>query len=161
MQRSMPVTSTPKGRGLDSQNNQQPVAAIASSGSGHDSDEDEPLELVEPTPLPCKLQDGFRSEDVSESAGSMTEEECPYCGKGPDEGSGCCWHPSNAAVGEEFAKHRQLCSLVSGRERTMCKPIAWVCSDASRALRHDEDFQRYLNAGVVVVKFFSCSAPPS
>lgn len=138
--------------------------------SGSEADDDaeelEPLELVEPTPLPSRpVSKGrtFRREDAFRVADFLAEEECPFCGEYPHNNPGCaCEKSFNSAFRAPSRETAHFCNQLGGRKSSRHESIAWVCDKANTALRNDVDFQKYLQEhGVVVVKLPNCSADSS
>lgn len=148
-------------------NNSHPTGRPPNSGSdgtGADDGEEEPepLELVVPTPLTAGLGGGNPStlerEDAFRIATTTVDgQDCPFCGKRPTESPVCsCEKSFESAFGTPLRDNAHARDWFGGQHIPRQESIAWVCDSARSALHDDEEFQKYLTSGVVVVRVPSC-----
>ncbi len=147
-------------------NNNRPTGGSRDSGSDQtradDGEEElEPLELVVPTPFTAGLggrnPSTLEREDAFRIATTTVDgQDCPFCGL-PTESPVCsCEKSFRSAFGAPLRNNAHARDWFGGQHIPRQESIAWVCDSARSALHDDEEFQKYLSSGVVVVRVPSC-----
>lgn len=148
-------------------NNSHPTGGPRNSGSDgirrDDGEEElEPLELVVPTPFVAASGGGIpptleREDAFCIPSTTVDAQDCPFCGRRPTESPVCsCEKSCQSAFGASLRENAHARDWFGGQHIPRQESIAWVCDSARSALHDDEDFQKYLTSGVVVVRVPSC-----